>query len=587
VADLASLIINIEANTAELKKQLDGTEKALKKTEQAGDKTTKSLRAGFLVAAAAAAGLATAFVSVMRQQFKHIDALAKQADKLGISTEAMASYEHIANLTGTTTETLSAATQRLERSLAMAREGTETQAAAIRQLGLNTDELIKMSPDEAFYKVADSIGSMTDRADQAKLAFDLFGKQGQQLLGVMRENQGNFQAMADEAARLGLTFSRDAARGVEKFNDNMTRIQGVTTGLFRQMAIELAPALGDLSDVLFDAAQDGAVLHTVMSGITDVLKIMIKGLEYAIKGWEIQGKIFKYTIGLGHTLGAALRDITVEAEDQTEAIRELSEAHNQLGESSLELPERAARTTTDRTPADDTDARFAKLQESFMSERELEKENLEARMALIEEFNEKGRLTDEEAALLKEQAYDEHMERMNEIQRSRMTDAEKFSAQTWHRQTATVMGELGKLAQGLEGNSKKMFKIQKAGALASALVSTYEGVSKSLSAYPMPLGAVMAAAHLAAGLNQVNAIRKQQWGGGGGGGSVGASGAASAAMSGGGEEQSRSRTQDVRISLDADDDAMFSGRQVRSLMERMGNELSNGENFGSFQVVRG
>ena len=127
-------------------------------------------------------------------------------------------------------------------------------------------------------------------------------------------------------------------------------------------------------------------------------------------------------------------------------------------------------------------------------------------------------------------------------------------------------------------------------AISDAIINTWQGVSQSLSRYPMPLAAGMAAAHLAAGMNAVNHIRKQQFNsGGGGGGSIGSSAVSAGsagAGGGGGEDTGGGRMQDIRISLDADDNAMFSGSQVRGLMERMGNELQNGGNFGSFQVVR-
>lgn len=61
--------------------------------------------------------------------------------------------------------------------------------------------------------------------------------------------------------------------------------------------------------------------------------------------------------------------------------------------------------------------------------------------------------------------------------------------------------------------SKKAFKLQKAAGIAQAIVNTYKGVSYSLSEYPMPMAAVMAAIHLAVGLANVNKIKSQKFGG--------------------------------------------------------------------------
>lgn len=118
-------------------------------------------------------------------------------------------------------------------------------------------------------------------------------------------------------------------------------------------------------------------------------------------------------------------------------------------------------------------------------------------------------------------------------------DLEKFTASSWQKKVGIVVGALGQMAGQLDSSNRTMFNIQKTAAIASAIVSTYQGAAKALAVYPPPLSFAMAGAQVAAGLAQVAAIKSQTFGGGGGGGgaagaTVGASAVASTGGGGGG-----------------------------------------------------
>jgi tape measure domain-containing protein len=73
-------------------------------------------------------------------------------------------------------------------------------------------------------------------------------------------------------------------------------------------------------------------------------------------------------------------------------------------------------------------------------------------------------------------------------------------------QGATMFAALG-------AQNKKAFEASKALAVASAVMNTYQGATKALATYPWPFGLIAAAAAVAAGFAQVNAIKSQQYSG--------------------------------------------------------------------------
>jgi hypothetical protein len=119
------------------------------------------------------------------------------------------------------------------------------------------------------------------------------------------------------------------------------------------------------------------------------------------------------------------------------------------------------------------------------------------------------------------------------------------------------------------GSLSKLFEGNKAVAMASALVNTYESVTKALSAYPPPFSYIAAGAALAAGLAQVMNIQKttksSTGAGGGGGGGISAAGGGNGTgpnMGGGGAQAQASQMLMVR---GINPGQLFTGESVRDL----------------------
>jgi len=83
-----------------------------------------------------------------------------------------------------------------------------------------------------------------------------------------------------------------------------------------------------------------------------------------------------------------------------------------------------------------------------------------------------------------------------------------------------------KLMSGLMNtNSRKLFEIGKASAIAEATISGFQGVAKTLGTYPFPFNIPLAAAHGAIAIAQVQKIASTSFNGGGGGMTISGGGA--------------------------------------------------------------
>lgn len=180
-----------------------------------------------------------------------------------------------------------------------------------------------------------------------------------------------------------------------------------------------------------------------------------------------------------------------------------------------------------------------------------------------------------------------HEQNLTKISAKGLSDREKFLAKSGKDQTKQVFGDLANITAGVANHNKGLFELNKAAGIANAIINTYEGVSKSLSAYPMPLAAVMAAAHLASGMAQVAAIKSTQFGSGSAGAtSVGGapvttapSNIAQNAQATTTQEAVQEKPQTVYINIEPD--ANYNGRQLRQLMEQLSEQAGFNVKFGT------
>ena len=222
--------------------------------------------------------------------------------------------------------------------------------------------------------------------------------------------------------------------------------------------------------------------------------------------------------------------------------------------------------------------RRAWLEEQFATEREAEMLRYKQKLADFKEYQEAFGLSDADVKAKREALKQEHEDKLTAIERAARD-----------KRTANMRQGFGILAGLMTTNSRKLFEIGKAAAIANALINAKESV---VSAYAFGsrtggpiLGAVFAAAAAAAQAANISAIASQQFGGGGTVSAAGGSSVSAPDTSGISNQQSapvRAQTLDIRIhgrGLWRDDD-------VAELMQAIGDKLGDGAKFGRVEFIQ-
>jgi hypothetical protein len=146
--------------------------------------------------------------------------------------------------------------------------------------------------------------------------------------------------------------------------------------------------------------------------------------------------------------------------------------------------------------------------ESLMTEEELIKESYTRRNQIITNAYDQQIISFEH--------FNELMLKMERKQQEELDSLNNKELLRGSKLTGHMLGQLGEQFSGVQAHNRKMFAVQKAYKIASAIQNTYTAANEALaSPYPWPLPQVFAATAVAAGLANVAAIKASSFDGGG------------------------------------------------------------------------
>ena len=329
ITTLGGLHVEITAGNQDLKTKVKQTSDILKK----GRKTLNDNAAmwakwgGAVVAASAVAATA-----IFNSQSKSIDQLAKTADKLGVTTEALTGLRLAAEQTGVETRTMDMALQRMVRRLSEAAAGGGEAKGAIEELGLSAQDLAAQSPDEALKTIADAMKGVESQSDKVRLAFKFFDSEGVALVNTMNLGSEGLNKFQQDAQALGIAISRVDAAKVEQANDALNIASKVVSGALQEATIQIAPIVTALAASFSDSAKEaggmGDAIGDTFDGIIDSVGFVLDAIDSIDRIFEAVGKTVA-VVGLGITANMlAIAEAIVNK--PVEAVNELIAALNML-----------------------------------------------------------------------------------------------------------------------------------------------------------------------------------------------------------------------------------------------------------------
>ena len=500
--------------------------------------------------------------------------LAKESQQTGESVQALSRLQFAARATGVSLEALAGASSSLRKSLTdIAGGDTESEAArTLKVLGISatTSSGEVKSFGAILNEVADKFARYRDGAEKTALANHVFGSTGADLLPLLAEGRNGIAALGAESDKLGATVSGNTAKAAALLGQEMSKLNATSEASYNIMAAELIPTIrwltaemqafsaagGSASGVakaiswalkaILDVAID---VQTSFRALSDIVTAFFNSAHVAIRG-EFQKAIDIMSYSMNR-----VKDINDKANESKERLwnpdtwktaTQVVPAAMAPVIDSMDKIRKAAEAAKEQAALLLDEINNAKTDPAVQRLLQLEAMYKSNMITMLQYQQARRKVAEDEKALATEQgkvALDEINNNKTDPEAERLTQLQALYnqgmiTQKEYQQGQRKVAEVGSQAMNdlLSTTSQTLttiFAKSKGAAIASALINTYQAITKALSAYPPPYSYAMAAMQGAMGFAQVRAIQNQSENGSGGGAAAAPAASAPPAADGG------------------------------------------------------
>lgn len=254
---IGALRVDLTANAAQFEKDMGRARAAVGKSSR---DMSKSL-GGFQVSVAstlksifslrnaliAVAGV-TAIGLLIKRNVEAADAIAKTADRIGLSTEAFQELQHAAEITGVEMELFNTAMTALVRRQGEAVKGNKEFGKGFETLGVSIEDLKTLKPEDLLGRVADGMRNLGNQSEQIAALDRVMSEAGRRMFNFANLGSEGLARLRQEARDLGLVLGEDMVREAERANDELTRMFNVLQTQLTRVVISLSPEIVRLGE---------------------------------------------------------------------------------------------------------------------------------------------------------------------------------------------------------------------------------------------------------------------------------------------------------------------------------------------------
>ena len=248
--ELFKLFGTIAINNNEANNAIDTT---TQKGEEAEGKLSsafgKIAKAGALIVTGVAAGGA-ALYGFANQAAGATDRVDKMSQKIGISRKTFQELDFICSQSGTSVDGLQMGMKSLTAAMDGAASGTKSNVEQFKKLGVsvtNSDGSLR-SQEEVFWDTITALQNMDNQTEKARLATELFGRSGTELMPLLNGASGSIDKMRKQAHDLGLVLDDETIDAGVAFTDALDQVKRALASVVTKIGVSVMPIFMKMFD---------------------------------------------------------------------------------------------------------------------------------------------------------------------------------------------------------------------------------------------------------------------------------------------------------------------------------------------------
>lgn len=248
------------------------------------------------VAGAALAGM----VGLAVKAGQSADEWATLSQQMGLSTETIQEFQYASSLIDVDMSTLVGAITRMKSALSSSSDEFD-------KLGIKTKDAKGeyLSIEDIFWNSVRAISQIGNETERDQAAMKIFGKNANELAGILDDGGKKMQALGQEAQNMGVIVSEGDIQKLNQFNDALDAMKSQLSGALAQAAVPIVSALMPVINQIASAIKKVAsalanvnplvlqVIGVVLLVITAIspLASLIANVTIALYGLSIAGPI--------------------------------------------------------------------------------------------------------------------------------------------------------------------------------------------------------------------------------------------------------------------------------------------------------
>lgn len=297
--DLGELVAKITVDDgngiSKLKNFAEESEKTDSKLKNFASTVSDKAKTAVLGLSAVVAASATALYGMASKSAEATDRIDKLSQKIGLSRESFQEMDFICSQSGMSVESLQGGIKTLTAQI-------DAGSASFDKLGVsitNADGSLR-SQEEVMFDTLNALQGVENQTEKARIASELFGKAGTELMPMLNGATGSIDAMRQQAHELGLVLDDDAINSGVAFTDMVDQLQRSFGAVTTQIGTEVMPILMELGQFILDNMPTiqtvlevaFGVIEEVVSIASQAIGILIDVIKNLVTEAQTEGTLF-------------------------------------------------------------------------------------------------------------------------------------------------------------------------------------------------------------------------------------------------------------------------------------------------------